>query len=135
MTIGSHGAFTLHTEFAVTKALFGEIRTDFEFGLDVFQKSSGSDEGMCIQVESDVFVSEAQAKVLALLICVDFYLRHPLHSISFAPTKEMAISQSWRLQWQCPCSTSQAQAAALPLQGATCSGITALETLDVSRIL
>merc|ERR1719506_1260359 len=54
------GNFILTVHFVVTDALFeSNSKQVFEFGLDVFQKGSGTDEGMCIQVESDLYVQEA----------------------------------------------------------------------------
>jgi len=61
LTIGAGGDFTMKIQFAVEATNFGNSKDEFEFGLDVFQKKSGSDEGMCIQVESDKFVQEAEA--------------------------------------------------------------------------
>ena len=52
----------MQIEFSVASGNFGESKQEFEFGIDVFQKASGSDEGMCIQVESGKYVEEAEAK-------------------------------------------------------------------------
>merc|ERR1712028_228391 len=64
MTLGAgvgSGSFTMKIQFVVDARNFGTSKGLFEFGLDVFQKKSGSDEGMCIQVESDKFVADAEA--------------------------------------------------------------------------
>ena len=65
MTLGANGDFTMKIQFTVDARNFGTTKDLFEFGLDVFQKKSGSDEGMCIQVESDKFVADAEATVRA----------------------------------------------------------------------
>jgi hypothetical protein len=62
LTLGANGAFTMKIQFAVEASNFGTTKDLFEFGLDVFLKKSGSDEGTCIQVESDKFVAQAEAK-------------------------------------------------------------------------
>eukprot|EP00658_Telonema_sp_P-2_P031805 TRINITY_DN23722_c0_g1_i7.p1 TRINITY_DN23722_c0_g1~~TRINITY_DN23722_c0_g1_i7.p1 ORF type:complete len:390 (-),score=94.03 TRINITY_DN23722_c0_g1_i7:443-1612(-) len=62
LTLGANGSFTMQVQFNVAANNFGSSRDLFEVGLDVFQKASGSDEGMCVQIESTEYVKEAQAK-------------------------------------------------------------------------
>jgi len=61
MTITSCGQlgcyYTLDIkDFPITPTMF-TAQGWFEFGLDIFQKSSGSDEGMCIEVANPAYVS------------------------------------------------------------------------------
>ena len=63
LEITTGGNFKLTAQFAVTDALFGGSKQLFEFGLDVFQQGSGSDEGMCIQVESEQYVEQVKQKL------------------------------------------------------------------------
>lgn len=56
-TEGCH--FGFDTTFALTTGMFTS-QGWFEFGLDVFQQASGSDEGMCIQVMNPTYVEYEQ---------------------------------------------------------------------------
>jgi hypothetical protein len=51
-------SFTLTADFIASAAVFSASdHSLFEFGVDVFQSASGSDEGMCVQVASDPYMS------------------------------------------------------------------------------
>jgi len=63
LTLDGQGGFTFSTTFWVTAALFDSADSAmFEFGVDVFQQSSGSDEGMCVEVASAPYVAYEAAK-------------------------------------------------------------------------
>jgi len=62
-TLDGHGAFTLSAPFIASAAVFSATdHTRFEFGVDVFQSASGSNEGQCIQVASKEYMDDAIAK-------------------------------------------------------------------------
>lgn len=51
LTLDGSGGFSMEVEFDVTADAIG-AGGFFEFGVDVFQQGSGSDEGMCVEVAS-----------------------------------------------------------------------------------
>lgn len=53
----SNGKFVLTVDFDLSSNCFDETKGFFEFGIDVFQKGSGSDEGMCIEVSNPAYVA------------------------------------------------------------------------------
>ena len=46
--------------FTASEACFDTSKDWFEFGIDVFQKKSGSDEGMCIEITNPTYNSYEQ---------------------------------------------------------------------------
>lgn len=52
--------FGMDVPFTLTPGCFGTSTGWFEFGLDVFQKKSGSDEGFCIEVANPTYVNYEQ---------------------------------------------------------------------------
>jgi hypothetical protein len=51
------GTFVMVIPFTATAACFNLPKNWFEFGIDVFQKGSGSDEGMCIEITNPTYNS------------------------------------------------------------------------------
>ena len=54
--------FTLEVEFPLTEGSFIRGSQFFEFGVDVFQASSGADEGMCIEISNEIYVKYEEDK-------------------------------------------------------------------------
>lgn len=54
--------FTLEIEFPLTQGSFDTTSDYFEFGVDVFQASSGADEGMCIEIANVKYTKYEQNK-------------------------------------------------------------------------
>ena len=54
--------FTLEVEFPLTEGSFIRGSNFFEFGVDVFQASSGADEGMCIEISNEIYVKYEEDK-------------------------------------------------------------------------
>jgi hypothetical protein len=61
----SGGSFVFKATFKVSEALFQSAQQTnmFEFGVDVFQSSSGSNEGVCVEVASKDYVAAEVARV------------------------------------------------------------------------
>jgi len=62
LTVSSDGTFELSFSFVATADVFDATKSQFEFGIDVFQSKSGSDEGMCVQVANTAYMKALAAK-------------------------------------------------------------------------
>jgi hypothetical protein len=58
-----NGAFSMRVPFDITAASFEATKGWTEFGLDVFQKQSGSDEGVCIEVANMPYINYEEHNV------------------------------------------------------------------------
>merc|ERR1740130_269546 len=58
--------FVLDISFQLTTADF-DVK-DFEFGLDIFQKKSGSDEGMCLEIANPTYIAKEEATLYLLYL-------------------------------------------------------------------
>merc|ERR1712072_1245418 len=63
-TQGSYRVYSLQGKNVAAGTLGSALKLNgdnFEFGIDIFQKGSGSDEGMCVEVASDAYITMEKA--------------------------------------------------------------------------
>merc|ERR1711998_801117 len=73
LTVTSDGDFTMKIPFQLTSDYFNTTGSKnwFEFGIDVFQKSEGSDEAMCIEVANSQYTAYMESKAGFTWDCKD----------------------------------------------------------------
>jgi len=70
LTLPSTGHFALQVPYTIAAGSFGDDG-QFEFGLDIFQNASGSNEGMCVEVGNPTYVTAMQARPGFNMGCID----------------------------------------------------------------
>jgi len=88
MSLPSPGHFHLKVPYTISSESF--VGNQFEFGLDIFQNASGSNQGMCIEVANPAYIADMKSRAGFNMFCIDHGNGHFENKLPFGVPEKIS---------------------------------------------